>query len=213
MKCVLIQKNHVHIENAAGTVAFFRTLEEAELYTQQDFSGARGRFITYQPDDNINDWDGEQLPIPNSMFEAVIANVDTILADKDDPYSNVSLEKAKVAKIGEVRALARSVKNQNYSAGSNILSVDGLQSLEEIQTQSILALVAGDAAWVITVIMENQVDGINVRRDFSAAQAINFIRKIWARNEAVNQIAQNNIDRINVLTTVADVKAYVITNN
>ncbi len=206
---VLSHNNRLHIEDGAGVVVNFESLEQAEQHLGISLGALSGVRVTYQPDDNMHLWNGAKRPIPYEPFEELINSVALWRSRLDDPYYTISLEEAKALKTEHIISIARAAKRAAFASGTNRLSSDGLQSLEDIQTQALLAKASGDAAWTIDVILENlNPDGTNKRMTLNANQVINFIRDLWARNEQINQIAQNKIDAVNAMTDVATIKAY-----
>ena len=151
-------------------------------------------------------------PVPFQPWEDLLSNIPAYKIIQDDPYYGMDLDAAKQYRIDEVISLAKMHKRNVFESGSNKLSPDGLQTLEDIQTQVLLAGVAQDGSWSMDVIMDDtNPDGSAVRMTLTALQLLPFLRNLWARNESINQIAQDNIDAINALTTIQNVKDYVIT--
>ena len=207
----LLEKGQVIIEDGAGGFVSFSSPPEFYKYSDNIIDLTGKEYIDYRPGDEVH-YEGNVFSDPFVAvpeYDSVVAAYEIIRQRKDDPYYGATLDEAKTLKIGSIKSWAAGKKRESFTSGTNILSSDGLQSLEDLQTQATLAAVAGDLSWTIDVILENEhPDGTNKRLTMGAAALIGAIRNIWERNEGYNQTAQDAIDIVSRMTTVEAVKNF-----
>ena len=205
----------VSIRNDAG-LEFSSSIEEFERLAGVSFEETLER-LAFEPshyDGILHDWEVDGEPgteFTESRLEAYIASIPAYLERQADPFYMATLEEAKLRKQHQVVSLVGMAKQAVYDVGANKLDPSGLQSMEEMLSLALLAKAQGDTVWTIDVIMANDnPDGTARRVTLDATTVIAQIRNIKQRNENLNQSAQDHVDAITLLTTVEEVRDYVL---
>lgn len=214
-KMVLIRTDpeRIFIQNNAGVRVSFRSFQEFEDYSGITIPAAIEN-VNYEPDKGLFTVNGvpKDIATQGGPYETQIANVETYAERVDDPFYNLTnLAKAQSIKRSMVDDIYRQAKREEYTQGANKLSHHGLQTLEELTQLALLAKAAGDTAWTVDAILANtNPDGTLKRVTLTADQVVGFMKALMQRNEDLNQAAQDHKDAINLLTTVQEVKDYVL---
>lgn len=213
----LVEPNElVAIRDDLGREVSFRSKLEFQGYSgvtipedvvRADFEPKRG--ILYM---EFADPGNPSIPVPQaSFFENIISNIASYLALLDDEFFNVTLEEAKEIKQRQVDSILVQAKQNAHDSGTEMLDPGGLQSMEEMLTLALIAKALGDTGWTIDVILAtDNPDGSAERVTLDVDTVISKIAAIKQRNENYNQIAQNHKDAITLLTTVQEIKDYVL---